>query len=187
MRGRLGEVQEQRLISLPARGVAPNREGSEGDAVIRQVAADDLPALGSSRAHMVQPSKPQGGLDRLRAAAGEARARQPFRQPALREPLNEPRLCLSRERGHDVGELLEGARGDLRYLSASVADVDDDGTARGIEDAPAVRRDEIRALSALHGERRGRRPGTRDARREASVSMAIAPQDTAAGVARPVA
>ena len=85
----LREVEEQRLVALAARLVPADGHRRQRDAVIRDLAADDFPALGPACGDVVQPRQADGGVDRLRPAAGEAGAGHALGQPALRQALDE--------------------------------------------------------------------------------------------------
>ena len=165
VRRRLREVEQQGLVALAPRLVTADCHGGERDAVVRELATDDLPALGPSGGDVVQPRETNGGFDRFGAATGEACARHAVGQPALREPLDQRRLRFSRERGHDVGQLLERLRGDLCHFPTAVADVHDNRAAGGIQNALSVRRDQVSALGAR--DRKRSAPGVWDESRAA--------------------
>jgi hypothetical protein len=146
---RLRRLDQERTHHLSARGVAADGQCREGRAVIGDVAGDDLPALGATRRDVVLAGQPQGGIDRLRAAAGVQDARQVLGQPALEQPLGQAQAAVGRERGDDVADASELARDRLGDLGPSLAHVHDDRAARGVENRAPVFREEVGALRAL--------------------------------------
>ncbi len=152
----LRPVDEQRFEPRAALRMAADGERAERRAVIGEIAADHLPAFGPTRRHMVLAREAQRGVHRLRTAAGEGDAGDAGRQPALHQPLGEQHALIGGEGRDEVAGGFERSRHGFGDFAAAVADVGDDRTARGVEDAAAV------------GRARATRP--RRARREARAA-----------------
>ena len=65
VRGRLREVEEERLHTLAPVDVAADGKGGEGGAVIRLLAAYDFPAPITARGDVVRAGQPDGGIHGL--------------------------------------------------------------------------------------------------------------------------
>src|SRR5207249_6187737 len=57
------EVKEKRLVAIPARRVPADGERRECYAVVGELPADDLPALGTAGANVMQARQAQGCFD----------------------------------------------------------------------------------------------------------------------------
>ena len=133
--------------------MSADRQGGECGAVVRKIAADDLPALRPAGRDVVLPGEPDRRIHRFGSAAGEDDACELAGEPMLTQSFDQADPALRRKRWHNIGRLGRAADEGFRNLLPSMPDVDHDRPARGVQNTLAAGGDQIRAFGALDDQR----------------------------------